>query len=103
MRKITRHFSLAYKQQEARELTEILLDTYLGTYSSDQVMDGLIRRDDGTDIDCVLRFCDLRGSTSLADTMAHEDILAMLNEFFDYPAGACRKVAARYCAISAMR
>jgi len=88
LRKITRHFSLAYKQQEARELAETLLGTYLGAYSGDRVMDGLIRRGDGTDIDCVLWFCDLRGSTALADTMPREDFLAMLNEYFDHTAGA---------------
>ena len=88
LRYITRHFSLAFKMQESRELAEPLLDTYLGAYSSEQVLDGLIRRGDGTEIDCVLWYCDLRDSTSLADTMAREKFLGMLNEYFDHTAGA---------------
>ena len=50
-----------------RRTAVTLLDTYLGAYSSNQVLDGLIRRGDGTEIDCVLWYCDLRDSTSLAD------------------------------------
>ena len=88
LRYIPRHFSVAFKMQESRELAETLLDTYLGAYSSEQVLDGLIRRGDGTEIDCVLWYCDLRDSTSLADTMAREKFLGMLNEYFDHTVGA---------------
>ena len=65
-----------------------LLDTYLGKYTGKRVLDGLIKLGDGEDIHAVIWFCDLRGSTGLADGMAREDFLDLLNEFFECMAGA---------------
>ena len=65
-----------------------LLDIYLGPHAGELVLDGLIRRGDGQDIRAVIWFCDLRGSTRLAQTMSRDEFLACLNEFFDCVAGA---------------
>ena len=65
-----------------------LLATYLGKHTGERVLDGLIKRGDGDDIRAVIWFCDLRGSTGLAECMARQDFLGLLNEFFDYMAGA---------------
>lgn len=65
-----------------------LLTTYLGKHTGERVLDGLIKRGDGDDIRAVIWFCDLRGSTELAESMAREDFLSLLNEFFDCMAGA---------------
>jgi class 3 adenylate cyclase/uncharacterized protein (DUF427 family) len=64
-----------------------LLDTYLGPHAGARVLNGLIRRGDGQDIRAVIWFCDLRGSTPLAQSMSRDDFLACLNEFFDCVAG----------------
>jgi len=64
-----------------------LLDTYLGSHAGKRVLDGLIRRGDGQDIRAVIWFCDLRGSTPLAQSMSRDEFLACLNEFFDCVAG----------------
>ena len=64
-----------------------LLDTYLGPHAGKRVLDGLIRRGDGQDIRAVIWFCDLRGSTPLAQSMSRDEFLACLNEFFDCVAG----------------
>jgi len=64
-----------------------LLDTYLGSHAGERVLNGLIRRGDGQDIRAVIWFCDLRGSTPLAQSMSRDDFLACLNEFFDCVAG----------------
>jgi adenylate cyclase len=64
-----------------------LLDTYLGPHAGKRVLNGLIRRGDGQNIRAVIWFCDLRGSTPLAQTMSRNDFLACLNEFFDCVAG----------------
>ena len=65
-----------------------LLDTYLGSHAGERVLNGLIRRGDGQDIRAVIWFCDLRGSTPLAQSMSRTEFLACLNEFFDCVAGA---------------
>jgi adenylate cyclase len=65
-----------------------LLDTYLGPHAGKRVLNGLIRRGDGENIRAVIWFCDLRGSTPLAQSMSRDEFLACLNEFFDSLAGA---------------
>jgi adenylate cyclase len=65
-----------------------LLDTYLGPHAGERVLNGLIRRGDGEDIRAVIWFCDLRGSTPLAQSMSRDEFLACLNDFFDCVAGA---------------
>ena len=64
-----------------------LLDTYLGSHAGERVLNGLIRRGDGQNIRAVIWFCDLRGSTPLAQSMSRDEFLACLNEFFDCVAG----------------
>jgi adenylate cyclase len=65
-----------------------LLDTYLGPHAGERVLNGLIRRGDGQNIRAVIWFCDLRGSTPLAQSMSRDEFLACLNEFFDCVGGA---------------
>ncbi len=65
-----------------------LLDTYLGQHSGERVLKGLIKRGDGEEIFAVIWFCDLRGSTPLAESMTRGEFLAVLNQFFDCLGGA---------------
>ncbi len=81
-------FGLVIKAKSTQMLGKTLLDTYLGRYSGGQVLRGLIARGDGRPIDCVLWYCDLRGSTALAEQLAMNDYLATLDAYFDCVAGA---------------
>ncbi len=74
--------------QSLRRTAVTLLNTYLGSYTGERVLKGLVKRGDGEDISAVIWFCDLRGSTPLADSMARVEFLGILNEFFDCMAGA---------------
>jgi len=65
-----------------------LLETYLGKHSGRRVLEGSIKRGDSENIHAVIWFCDLRDSTSLTESLARQDYLAMLNQFFDCMAGA---------------
>jgi len=80
--------SFCLKAELVRELSQTVLDTYLGTYSGSRVLDGLVERGDGNIIDCVLWYCDLRDSTALADKMPVEEFLGMMNDYFECTAGA---------------
>ncbi|MFT5487116.1 MAG: adenylate cyclase [Paracoccaceae bacterium] len=80
--------ALALKTRTTHDLSNALLDTYLGRYSGGHVLDGLIERGDGRSIDCVVWFCDLRNSTAMADEMPVDDYLRLLNDYFDCTAGA---------------
>lgn len=77
-----------YELHTLRLSATAILDTYLGPQTGEQVLKGLIRRGDGEEIHAVIWFCDLRGSTALAETLPRRDYLAILNAFFDAMAGA---------------
>ncbi|MEM7444170.1 MAG: adenylate/guanylate cyclase domain-containing protein [Pseudomonadota bacterium] len=80
--------SLVVKARTSRELTKTLIDTYLGKHSGDHVLNGLIGRGDGQPIECVVWYCDLRGSTRLAEELSMDQYLEMLDAYFDCTAGA---------------
>lgn len=65
-----------------------ILNTYLGRLSGERVLNGLIRRGDGEEIFAVIWFCDLRGSTRLADRLPRRDFLDLLNDYFERMAAA---------------
>ena len=88
LRALTRPLSLSVKAGLTHELAETVLDTYLGSYSGGQVLEGLVERGDGKLIDCVLWYSDLRDSTALADTMPLDEFLGMINDYFECTAGA---------------
>ena len=81
-------FGLVIKTKTTQLLSKTVLETYLGRYSGGQVLRGLIARGDGRPIDCVLWYCDLRGSTALAEKLGMSDYLETLDSYFDCVAGA---------------
>ena len=60
-----------------------ILEAYLGRHAGRKVLQGRIQRGDTEKLHAVIWFCDLRESTSFADSMGAEAFLAMLNEYFD--------------------
>ena len=65
------------------DLAVDMLDTYVGLSAGRRVLNGEIRRGLGDTIYAALLFADLRGFTSLADTMPAEKLIARLDEHFD--------------------
>lgn len=61
-----------------------LLDTYLGPRTGQKVFTGLIKRGDGEEIDAALWFSDLREFTRLTETSSAEDVLGLLNAYFEH-------------------
>ena len=88
LRALSVPLAAAIKTSTHDELSRALLDTYLGRTSGEHVLRGHVERGDSRLIDCVLWYCDLRGSTALAESMALTGYLAALNEYFDCAAGA---------------
>ena len=60
-----------------------ILDAYLGRHAGRRVLQGRIQRGDTEKLHAVIWFCDLRESTSFADSMGAQAFLAMLNEYFE--------------------
>ena len=71
-----------------RRISMSLLETYLGPGTGKRVLEGQIKLGDGQLIHAVIWFCDLRNSTSLADSMDTAAYLAHLNRFLGAMAGA---------------
>jgi adenylate cyclase len=71
---------------EAREwhrLAESLLGIYLGADAGQQVLSGRIRRGEGTTLAAAIWFCDLRGFTALSNQLPRDEVIALLNDYFD--------------------
>ncbi|MEM7293577.1 MAG: DUF427 domain-containing protein [Pseudomonadota bacterium] len=77
-----------YEVHSQKRKAMTLLDTYLGQHAGERVLNGSIRRGDSENIRAVIWFCDLRGSTPLAQSLSREEFIASLNEYFDSLAGA---------------
>jgi adenylate cyclase len=71
-----------------RRTARTILETYLGRVSGERVLQGLVRRGDGEDIDAVIWFSDLRSSTPLADALPRPVFLELLNGYFEAMAGS---------------
>lgn len=88
IRRIRAPLSRLAEVMALKRVTRNLLNAYLGHQSGEKVLAGKIRRGDGEDIHAVIWFCDLRGSTPLADSMIRGEFLELLNVYFDCMAGA---------------
>lgn len=80
--------ALAIKAVSTYDLSADLLETYLGRHSGKRVLQGQTTRGDVDRISCVIWYSDLRESTRLAETMALDAYLALLNTYFQCTAGA---------------
>lgn len=63
--------------------TRGILDVYLGKEPSSRVMNGMVKRGDGDHVQAAVLFADLRGFTQLSNSLSMEDLLALLNDWFE--------------------
>lgn len=66
-----------------RRLAATVLDTYVGRKTGERILSGDIRRGTGENVRAVLWYCDLRGFTPLADRLPREELIALLNGYFE--------------------
>ena len=71
-----------------RRLATTVLDTYVGQQTGARILSGDIRRGTGANVRAVLWYCDLRGFTPLADRLPQEELIALLNGYFEIMGGA---------------
>jgi len=86
--RIQDRLAVACKMAVRSVLTRNVLETYLGINAGNRVMKGQIHRGDGESIQAVIWYSDLRGSTTMADTLPRQDYIAALNAYFDAAGGA---------------
>jgi adenylate cyclase len=68
--------------QALRRTARTLLDTYVGQQSGGRVLEGQIRRGTGETITAVIWLCDLRGFTTLSETLSQDALIDLLNCYF---------------------
>jgi adenylate cyclase len=66
-----------------RRTATTLLDTYVGRGAGARILQGRIRRGDVESIHAVILLADLRGFTSLSDTLPQDAVIGLLNAWFD--------------------
>src|SRR5262249_57334019 len=65
-----------------------LLTTYVGKNAGERVLAGQIRRGDTEAIHAAIWLSDMRGLTTLADTIPQQNLVDLLNRYFDCQAPA---------------
>ncbi len=68
--------------QALRRMARTLLDTYVGRQSGGRVLAGQIRRGMGETINAVIWLSDLRGFTSLSESLPRDELIEILNCYF---------------------
>jgi adenylate cyclase len=74
--------ALVFEGFVTRNTAITLMETYVGKRAGVRVLDGEIARGDGSHIDAVIWFSDLRGFTSLAQSRDEGETLDLLNDYF---------------------
>jgi adenylate cyclase len=76
-------FGAVMEMAHLRRTARTLLETYLGPTSGGRVLSGAVKRGDGEVINAVLWYCDLRNFTQLSETLPLEEVIALLNDYFE--------------------
>ena len=76
-------FSPYAERHVLRRVAIDLLDTYVGAGTGRRIFEGRIERGSIETIQAAIFLCDLRGFTKLSDGMPREEVITMLNAWFD--------------------
>ncbi len=87
-RRIRDYLAPVLEVHALRHILRSLMNTYVGKRTSEKVLAGMIKRGDADVINAALWFSDLRNFTHLTETLPTEQILEMLNEYFEFVSAA---------------
>jgi adenylate cyclase len=88
LRRLNRPLAVTCRSALLARIASNIAETYLGRRAGGDVLSGRIRRGDGHAMRAVIWYSDLRGSTALAERLAPDAYLAVLNRYFECTAGA---------------
>ena len=71
-----------------RHLSKSLMNTYVGKRTGEKVLSGMVQRGDADVINAALWFSDLRDFTHFTENLPAQQVLEMLNEYFEFVAAA---------------
>jgi adenylate cyclase len=64
-------------------LARTLLETYVGAHAGEMILAGATRRGTGTTVRAAIMICDLRDFTKISDSWPRDDVIDLLNGYFD--------------------
>jgi adenylate cyclase len=64
-------------------LARTLLETYVGAHAGEMILAGATRRGSGTTVRAAIMICDLRDFTGISDNWPRDDVIDLLNGYFD--------------------
>jgi len=64
-------------------LARTLLETYVGSHASEHILAGATRRGSGATVHAAIMICDLRDFTRISDNWPRDDVIDLLNAYFD--------------------
>jgi adenylate cyclase len=64
-------------------LARTLLETYVGAHAGELILAGATRRGSGTTVRAAILICDLRDFTRISDSWPRDDVISLLNDYFD--------------------
>lgn len=87
-RRIRDYLAPVLEVYSLRHMSRSLMNTYVGKRTSEKVLAGMIKRGDADRINAALWFSDLRNFTQITETLPADQVLDMLNEYFEFVAAA---------------
>lgn len=75
--------TLVLENRSLRDIAASLLNTYVGRRAGARILMGQIVRGNGETLEAVIWAVDMRGFTSLSDTTPRDELIELLNEFYD--------------------
>ena len=76
-------FSLLIEIHLNRRIAINLLDAYVGRQAGERILNGQITRGSGESVEAAIWFSDLRGFTAMSESKGRDQLLSMLNQYFD--------------------
>ncbi len=83
LRRLLPVLALVSEIRMKNRLARTLLETYVGTHAGELILAGATRRGSGTTVHAAIMICDLRDFTRISDNWPRDDVIDLLNDYFD--------------------
>jgi len=83
LKKLVPLLALVSEIRVKNRLARTLLETYVGSHAGEMVLAGATRRGSGTTVRAAIMICDLRDFTRISDNWPRDDVIDLLNSYFD--------------------
>lgn len=83
LKKLLPVLALVSEIRVKNRLARTLLETYVGSHAGELILAGATRRGTGTTVRAAIMICDLRDFTKISDNWPRDDVIDLLNDYFD--------------------